>query len=240
MVVIGWLWILLGILLFLLLLLCLPVSIRIGFRDSVTLAVGALGLYFPILPKRKRKINLRRFSVRNYRKLRQKERRRAEKKLLAARENAEKKKKNAETAKKNKEKRLPPEEVSDEPSMLRILLRIVGGILEKFFGKLRVKVLRLHITVGGTDAARIAMTCGIVSQSVAYLLELIRKKTKASPIPSGSVSVVPDFLAAKTTADIEIRFQIRAIDLLSVGLSFVIRFLQEKSAGKSKSSGIMR
>ena len=234
MIPIVWLWILLALAALLLFLLLLPLSVRIGYDGEVTLSAGALGIYLPILPKRRKQPRLGRFSVKNYEKLLAAERRRKEKKRIAAEKKAAKKRSDSEQAKKDKSKRLPPAEVTDEPSMIRVLLRIAGDVLDRFFGRLRVKILRLHITIGGADAAKTALTYGIVSQGVAYLLELIRQKTKSSPVRENSVSVTADFLAAKTTADIEIRFQLRLFDLIAVGVSALTLFLKEKSAGTQR------
>ena len=236
MIPIVWSWILLGFLALIALLLLLPLSARIGYDGDVTLSAGALGIYLRILPKKRKTVRLGRFSPKNYQKLLDAERRKEEKKLLAASKKAEKKRSADEAAKRDRDKRLPPAEVSDEPSMIRVLIGIAGEVLGRFFGRLRVKVLRLHITVGGSDASKTALTYGFVSQGVAYLLELIRQKTKASPVRAASVSVTPDFLAAKTTADVEIRFSLRLIDLIAVGISALLLFLKEKSAGTPRVS----
>ncbi|MBQ7940063.1 MAG: DUF2953 domain-containing protein [Clostridia bacterium] len=226
------LWILLGILLFLCALILLPVSIKIGYDTEVTLSLGAFGIYFPLYPKKKKKPKL--LSRKKYLRLRQKDEERAERKRLAAQDKA-KKKQNAKAAKKAEaEKKLPPSEMEDEPSVMKILLRIVAGVLDTFFGKLRVKIARVHIVVGGPDAAKTAITYGIVSQGVAYLMELISCKTKMSREDNTSVSVVPDFLAKTTTADLLILFRLRLIDLLSTGIVFFIRFMKEKTASAPK------
>ena len=226
------LWILLGILLFLCALILLPVSIKIGYAEEVTLSVGTLGLYFPILPKKPKKAKP--MSRREYKKRLDKDLRLAEKKRLAAEKKAQKKQ-SAKLAKQSEaDKKLPASEMKDEPSAIRIVLRIVSGVLDTFFGKLRVKIARVHIVVGGPDAAKTAITYGIVSQGVAYLMELISYKTKMTRARNTYVSVVPDFLAKTTTADLLIIFRLRLIDLLSTGIVFVIRFMKEKTASAPK------
>ena len=117
---------------------------------------------------------------------------------------------------------------------MSLILRIVGGVLDTFFGKLRVKIARVNIVVGGPDAAKTALTYGIVSQGVAYLMEQIATKTKMTRARNTYVSVVPDFLASKTTADLLIIFRLRLIDLLSTGIVFFIRFMKEKTASSPK------
>ncbi len=226
------LWIFLGILAFLCALILIPVSIKIGYDTEVTLSVGAFGIYLPLYPKKKKKPKL--LSRKKYLRLLQKDEERAEKKRLAAQEKAKKKRDAKEAKKAEAEKKLPPSEMEDEPSVMKILLRIVGGVLDHFFGRLRVKIARLRITVGGPDAAKTAITYGIVSQSVAYLMELIVNKTKFSRKKNTYVSVTPDFLSRKTTADLLIVFQLSLLDLIATGLVLLVRFIKEKTAGTPK------
>ena len=50
------LWVLLGILLFLLALILIPVSIKIAYTDKVSVAVGVPGIYYSIFPKKEKKL----------------------------------------------------------------------------------------------------------------------------------------------------------------------------------------
>lgn len=226
------LWIVLGILLFLCALILIPVSIKIGYKEDVTLSVGVPGIYFPILPKKEKKAKP--LSKKKYEKLLLKDAERAEKKRLADQKKAQKKKDAAKAKQAEKEQKAKDAEMADEPSTMSLILRIVGGVLDTFFGKLRVKIARVNIVVGGPDAAKTALTYGIVSQGVAYLMELIATKTKMTRARNTYVSVVPDFLASKTAADLLIIFRLRLIDLLSTGIVFFIRFMKEKTASSPK------
>ena len=226
------LWIVLGILLFLCALILIPVSIKIGYKEEVTLSVGVPGIYFPILPKKEKKAKP--LSKKKYEKLLLKDAERAEKKRLADQKKAQKKKDTDKAKQAEKEQKANDAEMADEPSTISLVLRIVGGVLDTFFGKLRVKIARVNIVVGGHDAAKTALTYGIVSQGVAYLMELIATKTKMTRAKNTYVSVVPDFLAQKTTADLLIIFRLRLIDLLSTGIVFFIRFMKEKTASSPK------
>jgi len=225
-----WQWIPLGILIFLVVLFALPISIRIGYSSEVSLAAGAFGIYFPILPKKKKKVNLNRFSLKKYRKLLENERAAREKKKQKSLEKARKKKSESQAKKIEKGKKLPPAEPKDEPSVISLIMPVIGGVLDTFAGKLRIKVLHLQITVGGSDAAQIGMMYGIISQGVAYLLELLSHKTKFRRSHKAVVNVVPDFLLSKTKADIRIIFRLRIWDLVTTGIHFLIRFLKEKAS----------
>jgi len=223
------LWVLAALLLLVVLLFVLPVSLRVDYNDSLRLSVGAIGIFIPIVPKKKKKIRLSSFSLKKHKKRlekeRKKERLKKEKAALKAKNKAEANK----AKKKNKDKKLPAAEVDDGPSVLRILLGMVGEILDTFFGKLRVKLTTVRITVGGSDATKTALTYGIVAQSVAYLTELISQKTRRLPSCKDDISVEANFLSEKTTACICIVFQLRLVDLISTGIRIAIRFMKKKS-----------
>ncbi len=224
------LWILGALLLLLLFLLFVGIKIRVSYKEEVTLSVSVLGIRIPLLPKPKKKINLRQFTRKRNAERLEKERLSAIKKQQRKQEK-EKKKKAAKSAKKNeKKKRLPTEQtpVKDEPSMISLLLSLVGGIVDKFAGMLRVDAARIRITVGGPDAAKIALTYGIVSQGVAYLMEILMHKTRFYRPKNEYVSVVPNFLAETTTADISLIFTVRLWHFVNIGCTFLYRFIKEK------------
>ncbi|MBE6561067.1 MAG: hypothetical protein E7662_08065 [Ruminococcaceae bacterium] len=224
-----WQWIPLGILLFFVILFLLPISIRIAYLNEVALWVGLPGLYLPILPKKKKKINLRRFSAEKYRKLREKDRIAREAKKQKDLEKKRKKKAASALKKQEKAKKLPPEEPTDEPSVISLIMPVVGSVLNTFAGRLRVKVVRMDITVGGSDAAQIGMMYGIISQGAAYLMELIAQKTKFSRAYKTMIQVNADFLLAKTRADVQFIFRLRLWDLVVTAVKFLIGFIKEKT-----------
>ena len=201
--------ILLGILIFVLFLLCLKLTIRIGYSDKVTVSAGILGIMLQVLPKKKKAIKLKQYSYKNYQKLLDEDQKQKVKEAQNKLKKEDKKKKNAESKKQDKQKKLPPEEATDAPSSIRVIIRIAGKILERFFGILYVKIVRMHITVGGKDAASAALTYAAISQSVSYLMELISCKTRFKRIGKTEITVYPDFLLETVKADICIIFQIR-------------------------------
>ena len=75
---------------------------------------------------------------------------------------------------------------------------------------------------------------GIVSQSVAYLMELIAQKTRFRRVRKELIQVIPDYLAQRTTAEIDLRFGLRLGDLVTTGILFVVRYLREKHPRKPR------
>ncbi len=225
-----WIWIFSVILLLVSFILFVGVKIRVSYNGEIRLSVSVLGIRIPILPKPKKKINLRKFSRKRHTDRLRKEQSQAAKKLQRKLEK-ERKKKAAKSEKKNsKKKKLPQEQtaVADEPSMISLLLSIVVGILDKFAGMLRVEVARVRITVGGADATKTALTYGIVSQGVAYLMELLMHKTRFYRSKNEYVSVIPNFLAQTTVADISLIFTVRLWHFVNIACTFLYRLIKEK------------
>ena len=81
------LWILLGILLFLCVLFLIPLSIKIAYTDTVSVAVGVPGIYYSIFPKKEKKTKP--LSKRKYEKLLLKDAERTEKQRLADQKKAQ-------------------------------------------------------------------------------------------------------------------------------------------------------
>ncbi len=231
-----WQWIPIGILLFIVVLFALPVSIRIAYRDTARLWVGLPGLYFPILPKKKKKIRLSRFSAEKTRKLREKDRLAKEAAKQKKLEKSRRKKAASAQKKVEKGKKLPPEEKTDEPSVISLIMPLIGSVLDKFAGRIRVKVVHMDITVGGSDAAQIGIMYGIISQGAAYLMELLRQKTRFSRAYRSVIRVNADFLLAKTRADVHFIFRLSLWDLIVTGVHFLIAFIREKTRASSEAA----
>lgn len=230
------LWILAAILLLLVFLLTVHVKIVVSYDEDVVLFLRVLGIRIPLLPKSKKKIRPADFTLKRYKKRLQKDAERAAKKQRKKLERKRKKTEKKAAKKSAKKKKLPPTEVTvkDEPTTLTLLLSVIGGVLDRFLGKLRVDLVRFRVTVGGPDAAQIAMTYSIVSQGIAYLCELIAQKTKFRRKKNEEVSVIPDFLAKETTADILVIFTVNLWYFIDIVFILAFRFIKEKIRRESE------
>lgn len=231
-----WLWILAAIVLLFVFLFTVRVKIVVSYDGNVVLFLRVLGIRIPIMPRPKKKIHPADFSLKRHQKRLQKDAERAAKKHQRELEKKRKKAAKKAAQKKDKKKKLPQAEVTvkDEPSMMSLLLSVVGDVLDKFFGKLRVDLVRLRITVGGSDATRIAMMYGLVSQGVAYLAELISQKTKFRRTKNEYIDVTPDFLSQTTTADISMIFTVNLWYFINILFTFAYRFIKEKIRRESE------
>ncbi len=97
------------------------------------------------------------------------------------------------------------------------ILNIVDAFSSKFFGHVKVRLAHIVIAVASGDPAKTAVSYGAVIQSVAYITELLKRKTNFKAERDAVIDIRPDFTAEKTVAQIDIR--------LSVGVGGVLHSL---------------
>lgn len=215
-----------AVLLLLALLLFAEGSITLKYDGELTVTANALFVKLRLLPKKEKKVRLRDFSLSKYEKMLEKDRAAAEKKQAKKAEKDEKKKqKKAEKAAENK----PKKTISETVDGIKDYAVLVGDVLKTFFGHLRIDVCRAVVTVGGKDASSAAVTYGIVSQSVAYLMELLASVTHFKRKYNEKIDVRADFLSDKISADLEVRFRVRVIHILHVALRGGVGFIKIRS-----------
>lgn len=207
------------------LLLSLRLHFLLQYDGDVTLKAGFACFRFTLVPNKRAKLNDPTLSPRKKRKLLQKLRA-AEERSLAKKEKKEEKKRQkkakqaAKAAKKKKKKSTapqkaePPKKKRSLKASLRLVIRLVRILLDKFGKHLRIKVKRLRLTVATGDAASTALIYGGVSQSVAYLFALLNRFSRLK-VKKNALSVGADFLSDKTTADIKFSLSISLAGLLA-------------------------
>ncbi len=109
-------------------------------------------------------------------------------------------------------------------------VRLILDLLPDAGRKLRTEVCRLHITVGGSDAAAVARLFGVISAAVGILLEILENHTDLKPLSPGDALVIPDFCAEKTTVSLCLKLKLRIGSVLSL----LIRFFVAKAAAEAK------
>ena len=228
------LYILLAILVLVLFLLFVGIKIRISYGPDFSVYLSVLGIRFPLYPKKRQKIRLSAFSHKAHQKRLERDAKKAEKKRQKQLQKV--KQKEAKKAAKKQKKRLPDykDSVADEKEFLSTLLSLSVGILDKFFGTLRIDIVHLHIAVGGADASQTAITYGLVSQGVAYLLEILTQKTKLHCKRRESIHVTADFLSSSTTASVSLVFTFRLLYFLNITFTLLIRFFKQKFRAEAR------
>ena len=206
-------WILAIILLLFVLLLLVRLRFDINCTEEVTLRLRILGIPIPLYPAAAKKVRVSKF-------------RRGYPKEKEAKKPAERK---AKAPAKPAEK-IPLGERID------IVLALVKKLCKKLCRHLRLDVSHIVITIGADDAASAAITYGIVSQSVAYLLAFLDAHLNIRKKRRGEIAVRCDFTAARTACDIRITASLAVWQLLDIGVSLAYNYFKGKDIFNLKKS----
>jgi len=104
----------------------------------------------------------------------------------------------------------------DTVSVIREVADIIKKSQEHLKQSLRIDISRIIIIVGASDAAKTAITYGVVSQAVAYLLEGLDSITNVRRRFRSEVNVIPDFTQREMKADIKLQLSISMWALLTI------------------------
>lgn len=218
-----WIVIVLAVLIIALLSLNFKLYLKIDGTTHIRAGVGPV--VFSLLPKKKKKIRLKDYTYKRYKKNLEKKRKKQLKKAekLDKKRKADELKKNADEAAKDKTE--TPEE---KLFTLSSLLEFAAEQFPKAVSKLKINVKKLIVKVGGNDAAKIALDYGKLEAAVSLLMELLDNKTRLSKIKEGSVIVYADFLAVKTTIELDISVKIRGFSIVGLALSSLVWLIKSK------------
>ena len=229
------------------LILFLKIKVIIEYRDEVALTVSIYGLPIRILPMKKRhvkpmspqkaeKIRIRREkeAALKARKKAERRRKRAEKKRKAAeRKRRERSSPDAKRRAKAARKRKKEQSATLEEN-LDLIKRVVSFFFSRLFRHLRIDVTRIRIIVGSDEAAKTAITYGIVVQAVAYILALLDKVSNVRGLARRDVYVDADFLSEETKVDVKIAFSIRLWHILHLAFGSLRRLIANRLAVKRR------
>ena len=199
-----------AILLLLLLIAMLRVKITVSYTTAVAVHVRILFLRFPLYPQKK-KVSVKRYRYKAY-----------QKRLLKQRKKEREKAKNKQPVAKKKKAR-PPLKAS-----LRLYTYLFRSLYKRFLHYFRIDIAKLHITVATGDAAQTAILTGVASQFVAYVLEILQNHANFRSSYRTDISVTPDFLGEKSTAECDITFSMRVLEILDLGIRFFYHFLTKR------------
>ncbi len=239
--------IILAVLAFFVLIAFIRPTVRIRTGNELSVALKVLFFRFRLFPRKEKKIKLKNFKIKNFRKMRLKE----EKRLLAKqKKKAEKEQKKAEKAQKKEAKGEVQKEESEGKRSLRentvfvldLVKYVLARALSKFGKYLRIEIRQIDITVAGEDPAKTAITFGTVVQAVSYIKELadqtlnVRYPEKREQY----IAVRVDYLSAEPTVLLDISFGIRIWQIIAVGIAalkgyfFDVGKHEEKKTGKEQ------
>ncbi len=201
------LWIL-GILVLLIAALCLTrIRFDISAGEELSVKLNIYGIKIPLYPQNKKKVRTGKF-----------------KKGYPA-PGAKKEAKKADT---KPTKKASPEEKIPLTDQITTIVTLIKLLFSRFFKHLRLDVSRIVVSVGAEDAAKCAITYGIVSQAVAYLLEYLDQNLNIHKKRSGEINVYCDFTAESISYDIFLSASLSVWQILDIGISLAYNYFKGK------------
>jgi hypothetical protein len=209
--------------------------ITIEMAEDMALTVRVLGIPIRILPKKPKKYKISHYSLKKIRKrdakAAQKAAQKAENKKKKKAEKEQKKaEKKAELAKMSPEERraLKEKKKAGKPALtdlIPLICRVVGLFFSRFFGKLHIKVAKLHVRVGASDAMQAAVIYGVANQAVQYLVEFLRRISHVDGLKKADIRIEPDFLSDKIEFEFNMTFRVSLGNVLGAVFKAGWRFL---------------
>lgn len=114
------------------------------------------------------------------------------------------------------------------------MAKTVKGLSKEFAEKLHFKSAKFHVTVGGEDAAKVAVTCGTYKMLASAIFEVIDNVAVLDRGPDKNVIIEPDFTSDATVFDVDITFRARLSHVLKVILKFFVGFIKAKIKEETK------
>lgn len=202
-----YLYILIGILAFFLLVLFIPVSLGLTVKEQTGLYVKIGFIKIGILPKKKKKLNIKKYTPKALQKKQEALKRKEEKKRLKKAKKKQKKK--VSTTGKNKSKMAKifssPSEV---PGFLSDAADLIVLLTSKFSRRLKVRILSCNIRIGSDNAAKTALLYGGICSGINALSAFLSQFTRYDDKDMENVNVYPDFLYEKLECEIHIRISL--------------------------------
>lgn len=210
--------ILLIILGIILLLLIASLFIRIRFdisaNDEISVKLNILGIKFSLYPQNKKEPNPKKFK-KGYPKEKKRKEKAQEPVITAKAESIEK---------------IP---IGDKVSTI---ISLIKKFCTRFFKHLRLDISKIIIIVGAEDAAKCAVSYGIISQSVAYLLEFLDHNLNISKKRGGEIDVLCDFTAESISYDVFISASITTWQILDIAITLAYNYFKGKDIFNIKKS----
>ena len=231
------------VVLFFVILFTVRINVRVAMKDDMTLALRVFGIPIKILPKKEKTYNPRRYTLKKIRKRDAKAAKKAAKATEKKREKAKKKAEEAAERKKltKKEKKaLKAQKKASRPTvtdMVSLSLSVAKLFFSRFFGRLHLRVVKLHIRIGAKDAMTAAVIYGLANQSVQYTMEFLRRFCRVDKYSRSDIRIEPDFLIENVAFefDLNVRVTLGGVlgAILKAGWKFLMGYEKIKPDPKS-------
>lgn len=203
-----------SILLLVFFLLMSSVKVRVISNGDVILKAGAGPFMFTLIPKKNRRRKVKGLSQKKYLSLLSK--------AKAEKDRGEAEKISHKIGQQDKDVK------GSFTHTISFILKVVDR-LDIYTSRLKTYLNKLKVTVGGTDAASTAVAYGLVSQTTAYLVEILECKTNLHKAKKDSVTVNCDFTREGISFVVDITVKLRIFDALRTGVDVVLLKLKHDS-----------
>ena len=192
-----------------------PIKLRIKYEAEPQISLRFLFLKYRIFPKKQPKKKMSRKDFLS--KLFEKRKRRAS---VAKKASAAHKKKKSSA--------------SDILEFIKSASDFLKKMLGSFLKRAKIKVSEINIVVATEEASKTAIMYGVISQAVAYLLQLLDNFTKLKKAYKGSICVVPDFTREDSSIKLDICLQYRLLNASGLLLSALLYVMKNPGLFKYK------
>ena len=231
------------VVLFFVILFTVRINVRVAMKDDMTLALRVFGIPIKILPKKEKTYNPRRYTLKKIRKRDAKAAKKAAKATAKKREKARKKAEEAaerEKLTKKEKKALKAQKKASRPTLtdtVSLSLSVAKLFFSRFFGKLHLRVVKLHVRIGAKDAMTAAVIYGLANQSVQYTMEFLRRFCRVDKYSRSDIRIEPDFLIENVAFefDLNVRVTLGGVlgAILKAGWKFLMGYEKIKPDPKS-------
>ncbi len=210
-----------------LLIMFLRIGIHVRSDGELALKIGVGIFKISLYPKKEKKIKLSDYKIEKFRKKQEK----LEGKKSQKKQKKTLRKKKSTAAEDKSSQTDVIKEKSDAMGLANTVLELVKVFLDRFGHHLHIKVERLVIIIGSSDAASTAILYGAVCGAVQCIVELFENCFHTKYSKNAEVRVTPDFTMEKTSADVGITFSLRVWQifdtLIRTGIAYLKKVLNE-------------
>jgi hypothetical protein len=225
--------------------------VTVDLSDELSLFVGVGGVKIKILPKKQKKYKISDYTPKKIAKRDKKAAEKAKKKaerdaLKKQKKAADKKRKKDEQAKLTKEQKKAQKAQKKAgrpplPDTLSLFLRIIKLFFSGFFSHFHFHVAKIRISVGGADAAQIALTYCALTNVLHPIFAFLGKHSNLHGMKNADILISTDYLSEEIKAEVKLGFSMSLGGLLGVLLksafSFIFGWLKIKPSAPKSSSG---
>ena len=217
------------ILAILILLFSVRIFVNLELADELKLNIWAFGIKIRILPKKEKKYKLSDYTPEKIAKREEKQKKLEEKKAAKKAERlAKKKAKKAEEEKlsKSEKKAIKQQKRENRPELtdtIDLATNLLKLFFSSFFSHLHIKTSRLHIKVGGPNAAQVALRWYGIYAACGTLISLLDKYSNLHGRSRADINIVPDYLSETIEADFKLSFSMNLWGLLCVVLKLAVK-----------------